>query len=149
MWKMIGKAGFIAGSLDISAAYIHAFLRNGTSFQTILHYIASGLVGPNAYEGGISMAALGLIIHYCIAFSCSIVYFFAYPRIAFLKYNLLVSACCIGFVAWLVTTQLIVPFSRIGARPFDLVNALIAIAILIVCVGLPIAIAAKLYFNKK
>jgi hypothetical protein len=41
-------AGLIAGSMDITAACIHAYLRNGTTPEQILRGIAGGAFGKEA-----------------------------------------------------------------------------------------------------
>ena len=47
--------GLVAATLDIGAA----MLISGASLTTILHFIASGLIGKAAFDGGAATAALG------------------------------------------------------------------------------------------
>ncbi|MBK8505754.1 MAG: hypothetical protein IPL46_28290 [Saprospiraceae bacterium] len=55
MWKSIIHAGLIAGMLDITAATFQAYLMRGTTPGQILQFIASGVFGSLAYEGGMAM----------------------------------------------------------------------------------------------
>ncbi|MGE5859094.1 MAG: hypothetical protein ACM34J_00975 [Ignavibacteria bacterium] len=58
----------LAGSLDISAAFINSLVRAGTGPVKVLQYIASGLLGPEAFSGGWMTAFFGLASHYFITF---------------------------------------------------------------------------------
>jgi hypothetical protein len=55
----------------------------------------------------------------------------------------------IAVVAWAVTTLIIIPLSKIHPAPLQLQRAVIAISILYVCIGLPVAAAAKKLYVKK
>ncbi|HEU4770109.1 MAG TPA: hypothetical protein VFS77_22265, partial [Pyrinomonadaceae bacterium] len=50
--KPILLAGFVAGTLDIIAACVSAWLRSQTSPVRVLQFIASGVLGPEAFRGG-------------------------------------------------------------------------------------------------
>jgi hypothetical protein len=138
---------FIAGTLDIVAACLSAYLAKGTTPDRLLQYIASGIFGKSAYQGSFTMMAWGLFFHYLIAAACVVCFFWAYPQWSFLWKNIWLNALLIGIVAWLVTTQLVVPISHIKQTPFRWLDAVIAALILVVCMGLPVAIAAKNYYR--
>jgi len=147
-WKPILIATLIAGTLDITAAFANAWLSNGVTPDRVLAYIASGVWGKAAYNGGFEMPFSGLLFHFIIVFACTFCFFGLYPKWALLHRSILLNAVLIAFTAWLVTTQVVVRLSRITARPFQLSDALLAISILIACVGLPIAYAAKQAYRK-
>lgn len=149
MWKQVLKTAFIAGTLDITAACIQAWLAKGTTPQIVLKYIASGVFGKDAFAGGTGMILSGLLFHFMIAFACTLVYFMLYPKIKLLHINIFLSSLFIALIAWIVTTRLIIPLSKIKPAPFNLTKALTAIAILYVCIGLPVSIFAQRYFSKK
>lgn len=146
MMKAIFLTALLAGSLDILAAFLQGYISNGISPGIILQYIASGVMGGAAYTAGGWIMALGLLFHFMIAFACTAVFFWIYPGLSFLKKSIVLNAVLIGLSAWVVTTRLIIPLSRIRQRPFDLSGALIAMAILVVCIGLPVAYFAKRYY---
>lgn len=146
--NQILQTGLIAGTLDITAACLNAYISNGVTPDRVLKYIASGAFGKDAYSGGYDMMTLGLLFHFMIAFACTICYFWLYPKLSFLHKNILLSAVLVGIVAWVVTTRMVIPMSQITPPPFNLVKALTAVSILIVCIGLPIAyFADKFYKN--
>jgi hypothetical protein len=146
MWKSIIRAGLIAGLLDIAAASIQAYLIRGTTPGQILQFIASGFFGSSAYEGGMVMMMWGLFFHFVIAMSCAICFFILFKPLHLEKLAWWLNAILIGLVAWLVTNLIVLPYSQIGSRPFVLHQVLIAVVILIVCIGGPLSLIAKNHF---
>lgn len=147
MKKEIVKITLIAGSLDIIAAFIQGYLTSKISPSIILQYIASGLLGKSAFVGGFGIQFLGLLFHFCIAFSCVSIYYLLYPKLKWLRINWLLSAFLIALVAWGVTNLIIVPLSEIPARQFNLSKFLMAFLILLFCIGLPISFFAKRFYT--
>lgn len=142
-WKSVITTTLIAGTLDLSAASIQAWFTAEVSPRQLLLYIASGMWGKDAYTQGDTMLFFGLLFHFIIVFACVGCFFWVYPKWTFLQRSILLNAFLIGLVAWLVTTQIIIRLSSIPSQAFNWPNALLAIAILIVCIGLPTAFAAK------
>ena len=66
----IGWGGLIAGILDITTAFIR-----WRPPVRLLQGIASGLLGPHAFQGGWGTAVLGLALHFFIAFSAAAIYY--------------------------------------------------------------------------
>lgn len=149
MWKYILRSTLIAGILDITAACIQAYLVRGTTPDVVCKFIASGLFGKQAFSGGTEYVLIGLIVHFFIVFACAAVYFILYPRLGFLKKSILLNALLIAIIAWVVTTQIIIPLSKIPPAPFDLKNVLVAIAILYCCIGLPITYFADRFYKSR
>ncbi len=59
--------------LDITAAFaLHG--ARGVHPQRILQSVAGGLLGPASFQGGWRTAALGLLLHFCIATMVVLVY---------------------------------------------------------------------------
>ena len=136
------KATAVAGSLDICAAFIQAYLVKGSTPDIILKYIASGLFGKDAFAGGFGYMLAGLLIHfYRICLQPNLFPF--YHRIKLLRNNVWLSSLLAALAAWTVTTRIIVPLSKIQPAPFDLAKAAMAITILFFCIGLPFAVMAK------
>lgn len=146
MWKPIFKTTLLAGSLDITAACVNAYISNNIMPGRVLQYIASGIYGKDAYAGGYGIMAIGLVSHFVIAFACTYIFFMLYPRFPFLRKNIFVNSGLIALIAWFVTTYIIIPFSRIHPGKFHLDKSLLAIAILFFCIGLPVSWFAKKYY---
>lgn len=149
MWKQIFKAAVIAGCLDITAACIQAYLSKSVTPDILLKYIASGVFGKDAFSGGFEFMLFGLLIHFLIAFACTLTYFLVYPKLKLLHKNILLSSLFVALIAWAITTRLIIPLSKIQTSTFNFTKALIAISILYFCIGLPITAFAKQFYSKK
>ena len=72
----IGMAGLIAGTMDITAAFLTWYSR-GIMPVRILQGIASALIGPKSFSMGMETAALGLALHFLIAFTAASVFYAA------------------------------------------------------------------------
>jgi hypothetical protein len=58
--KPILYAGAIVGALDITAACIQTHIEFGMPPLRVLKDVAGGLLGRGAYQGGFTVAAIGL-----------------------------------------------------------------------------------------
>ena len=76
--KLIIKAGLIAGSLDIIAAFLNFYFKTGKNPTIVLKYTASAIFGKDAVTGGNGMALTGLLLHYIIAFIFTIFFSLTY-----------------------------------------------------------------------
>ncbi|MDQ2718681.1 MAG: hypothetical protein M3Z26_02790 [Bacteroidota bacterium] len=149
MKNYVLKTVLIAGSLDILAAFIQVYVTSNVMPSKVLQYVASGVFGQSAFEGGFGIQVLGLFFHFVIVFFCTIVYFFLYSKFAFLRINWIANSVLIAFVAWAVTNLIIIPLSKIPNRTFTFSKMLIAVTILIVCIGLPISYFTRKFYNNK
>ena len=142
--------GLVAGLLDIVAACTQYYINTGKGPGNVLRYVASGVFGKKAFIGGATMAAWGLLFHFIIAFGLTIFYFWLYPKLSWLGKNKIVAGLLYGIFAWLVTNLIIVPLSLAPTGPLVISKALIAMLILMFCIGLPISLLAnKHYLYKK
>ena len=139
----IGVGGFIAGVLDITDAIVFYYLR-GVSPITILQSIASGLLGAEAFQGGARTAILGLFLHFVIAFGAATVFYLASLRVRALWRYPLIAGAAYGLIVYAVMNFVVLPLSAFAVRPFQ-INAPFFNLIFahIVCVGWPIALAAR------
>lgn len=147
--KVILVAGLVAGTLDIIAACTQAYFKRGVVPDRVLQYIASAVFGKDAYSGGMAMSAWGLFFHYLIAFGLAAFFVFLYLRWPLISKNIVVTGLLYGIFAWVVTTRFIIPvFSTLKPSPFVLRNAIEAMVILMLFIGLPIALITKKYYPR-
>lgn len=139
---VILRAGLLAGTLDVTAALV-VYAHSGSESIRLLQGIASGLIGKSALQGGLGTALLGLVCHFVIALSWATIYFVASRRVAFLLQHAVVSGIAYGVIVYFVMNHVVIPLSAIGPRPFVLSRAVLAAAILIPCIGLPIALTVR------
>ncbi|MCB0687920.1 MAG: hypothetical protein KDC53_15395 [Saprospiraceae bacterium] len=147
MWKQIIRVTMIAGVLDLSAASLQVFIMKSLTPDILLEYIASGLFGQAAFEGKPFHMFVGLLVHFFIVFCCVTIYFLLYPKLHLQRWRFYLTGVGIAIIAWIVTTQVIIPFSLIPHAPFHLGRSLLAILILYACIGIPIGYFAEKYFQ--
>jgi len=144
-YRAIFWAGLIAGTMDITAACITSTLRGGTPLR-VLRYVAGGLLGPDAFNGGLGTAALGLGLHFLIATSWAAIYYAASRKLKVLIERPILCGLLYGiFPVWCVMNLVVIPLSALPKPTFTTSGVLIGAAILMVCIGLPIALVVRRY----
>ena len=146
--KTIAWVGLLAGTLDISFACLQVYIMRGTTPEIVLRYIASGAFGKAAFSGGWGMPLVGLLFHYIIAYSFTILFFILYPAIRVMSKSVVATAIVYGIFIFVVMNLLVVPLTKIPASTFHLDKALMATAILIVAIGLPLSFFARKFYPK-
>ena len=143
------QAGLIVGTLDILSAFIYYYIKTGkTNFLVIFKFIASGIFGKEAGAGGTAMILAGFILHYAIAFSFTVFFFWLYPKVKVMSKNRIVTAIVFGLFVWTLMNLVVVPLSNTVHRPFKIEGAIINMCILIICIGLPLSFMANAFFRK-
>ena len=137
-------AGLLCGTMDITAAFI-TWMPRGVSPRIILQGIASGLLGSSSFHGGAATAALGLALHYFIAFSWATIFYLTSRALPVLVKRVVLFGILYGIAVYLVMYWVVMPLSRVHRGQFSAFNTVIAIVTHIVCVGLPIALMVRRY----
>ncbi len=132
-------AGLACGVMDITAAFITWRIK-GVHPARVLRGIAAGLLGPRSFQGGLHTAALGLAIHFFIAFSAATVFYFASRQIAFLAEQPFLAGIIYAVAVYIVMYWFVVPHSAAHRAPLSLSAHVVAILTHMVCVGLPISL---------
>lgn len=132
-------AGLVAGALDIVAAFA-SYVSHGATVQGILKYIASGLLGASAMQGGIAIVWLGLLCHFALTTAMAAIY--VLPAV---KYRALVTqpwlwGTVYGVLTWVAMVYIVVPMSAVPGwklpEGWNIVSGLMSH---IFYVGVPIA----------
>lgn len=152
--KTVLWSGLIGGLLDATAGVIFYFLFLGMNPIQVLQFIAAGVYGKVAFEGGLTLpglgvAGVGLVLHFVIAFVVAAIYFVAYPRLAVLRNYKVLAGLAFGVGIWLVMNLLVLPNSNLPQGPANPVLRAIEIIWHAVLVGLPIALITARYFDSK
>jgi hypothetical protein len=118
--------GLLAGTFDICYATGFSYLRTGVPPSRVLHFVASGALGPDAYKGGVATAA-------------------AAPS---LIRRPVVSGMVYGGGVYLAMNFVVIPVSRIGPRPLG-ATIVVSTGVLVhmFLIGTPIALAAQRAFG--
>lgn len=148
LFKTVLLTGLLVGTLDLTAAYISQWIKTGAYSAGMLKYIAGGALGlETSMKGGNGVALLGLLFHYFIAMSFTVLFFLVFPRLKFLwYYKYLVGVLYAVFVA-LVVNQLILPLTPLPTKPFDLSFAVQGWFVLALALGIPIAVRAYRFYG--
>ena len=139
-FRAVLQGGLLAGVLDIVAAFVVYGFRGATPIR-ILQSIASGLLGAEAFEGGLATAALGGLLQFVIACGWAVVYYVASRKLVVLSHRPVLSGMAYGAAVYLMMNLVVLPLSSFPKRPFAF-----DVVILIVhmfCVGLPIALSVS------
>jgi hypothetical protein len=145
-YRAILWGGLIAGTMDITAACVNSALRGGRGPIGVMQSVASGLLGANAFNGGLGAAALGLACHFFIAFVATTVYYIASRQLKLLTQQAIVCGVLYGIAVYFFMYFVVIPLS---AAPFKIKYTITVLAtgllIHIFCIGLPIALAVRRY----
>ena len=139
----IVAGGVVAGSFDITYAIVFSGIR-GVPAIRVLQSVAGGLLGKAAYEGGLGTAALGLLLHFSIAFAWAAIFHAASRRVPGLSRRPAIAGPLFGVLVYLVMYFAVIPLSayprKVTYTPF-LVG--INLFVHMFLIGLPIALAAR------
>lgn len=133
----IAVGGGIAGTLDL----LQACILFGWDIPLV---IAGGLLGPQAFHGGIGTYVLGVALHFFIACSAAAVYYGASFRLGFLKEHPLVCGLFFGAAVEEVMNLVVLPLSALHARgPYQLHDLILGLLVHMVVIGLPISFSVR------
>jgi uncharacterized membrane protein YagU involved in acid resistance len=124
---------FVVFSLVLKVPYI-----------VLLQFIASGLLGPAAFAGGLGSALLGLTLHVVFSLVIAAVFILAAARLPVLRRNLVLGGLLYGVVVYFVMNFVVTPLS--AAPPAEgiiwwvIVEGIIGHAL---TVGLPLAFITR------
>jgi hypothetical protein len=136
--RTIVVAWLVAGILDITSAFVIAEIK-GTGSIRMLQGIASGLLGPRSFEGGLGTAGLGLVIHFFIALVAATAFYAASRKIGFLTQQPVVSGLLYGIAVYLFMYWIVIRLVFPNAHP-SLSRDVTAVLVHMFLIGLPISL---------
>jgi hypothetical protein len=139
--RVIAIAGLTCGVLDLTSAATLNRLRGIEPMRT-LQGVASGILGPKSFTGGRSTAALGLGIHFFIAFAITAAYYFASRKLSVLNEHAVLCGLSYGIAVHLFMSLIVLPLSSLK-RPFSMKFFAAQFVIHMFCVGLPISLTVR------
>jgi hypothetical protein len=143
-FQTIVYGGLTIGVLDGIAAVTNTFIRSGVGPDRVFQYIASAVLGREASNaGGAATIALGVVMHFCVAFGVATGFYVLSLRFpALIRYALIAGPVYGGFV-YFVMAYLLVPLTKVQQGQFNLTGMMTGILIHMLCVGLPAALWAR------
>jgi len=128
--------GLAVGVLDILKPILFTSYKGGSAMR-VLQSVASGALGRQAYEGGLSTALLGLALHFFIAFSVFVFYYAVSRKVLALVKHALVLGPAYGVAVYFFMQFVVFPLSAIGSVRHPAEVLFDGILTHILCVGLP------------
>ncbi|TDR41533.1 hypothetical protein DFR29_11014 [Tahibacter aquaticus] len=113
--RTIFLAGTVSATIDIVYACSFHYFNSGTSPLRILQAIASGILGPAAFDGGNASAALGLAAHYFILIVAAGLYYAVSQRLPLLLDRAYACGLLFGGGIWLTMNYIVLPLSAAPA----------------------------------
>ena len=111
--------GLIAGVLDSVDAVIVFGLKGMNPIQ-VLQYVASGLLGTSAFQGGFRTAGLGVLLHFFIAFVVAAIFYMGSLKLPILYKKPLIFGFTYGAAVYIFMNYLVLPLSAVPKSPFSL-----------------------------
>jgi hypothetical protein len=141
--KAILVGGLIAATLDITYAISYSAWR-GMAPQSLLQFVASGLLGQASFEGGQATAALGMLLHYVMMLIIAAIFFWISRRLTFLVAKPFIWGPIFGFLVYWVMNLVVMQLSATPNKwRFIPLSFATGILVHMFCIGLPIAWAAS------
>lgn len=138
--------GLIIGTLHviIQVAIVIVLIAKMGTLMAAGQYIASGVMGNAAFEGGLATALLGLILEFVMTIIIAGIFIFSADRIALLQKNVIPGSLLYGFGVFIVMNFIVVPLSAAPVLPapptWFLVESVLEHVLLI---GLPLGILVQ------
>lgn len=145
--KPIVIGGLVAGALDILDAFVFFGLR-GVSPVTILQSIASGLLGREAFQGGLPTATIGLALHFSIATVVSAVFVVTSSRWKALTRHPWIWGAAYGIAVFFTMRDVVLPLAGVPAGRFSWAVFVNGLAIHVLGIGIPIALIARRWHSR-
>lgn len=135
--------GLIAGTLDITDALVITCCIRGGSAMRLFQYIAQGLIGPSSFKGGMATAALGLGLHYFIAYGATAFFVAASYWLPVLFRRPWIGGPVYGLGFYFFMNYVVLPLSLTPPFKVALPMFLNGLGIHALGIGLPIALCTR------
>ena len=143
MAKLSAARAVLYGTLTVAfldGLYAVIFFRmRGVGADRVFQGIAAGLLGRDAFRGGLTTAGFGLALHVFIALVVVVVYYAVSDRMRILRSRPLVYGPIYGVLVYAVMNLIVIPLSAGGGGRYSLWQVLGGLMIHVVGVGLPAA----------
>jgi len=138
--------GLIAGTLDISENIIYNHFR-GVTMKMIFQYIASGLIGMKSFSLGAESVALGVAIHYAIAMTWTLAFYFLSRKLTILTRRAAISGIVYGGVVYAIMNFVVLPLTALPHAPkaMTVASRVSGVLALLLCIGLTVSLLMRKY----
>jgi hypothetical protein len=116
-WSQVLLGGLLVAIGDIVFATTLWFSWDAPGLQRVFQTIAVGVLGTASFDGGMSTAVLGAVLHVFMATMFVVVYTLAARRRSKLLARPVVLGLAYGVVLYVVMNFVVMPLSRVGRSP--------------------------------
>jgi len=136
--------GLVAGTLDITDNLVFNQLRGITPWR-VFQYIASGLIGRQAFQSGWASVALGVLLHYTIALIWTAIFYAVARKFAVVTRRPVLSGLLYGGVVYLIMNFIVLPFSGVPQpqHAITLASRINGVLALLLCIGLTVSLLMR------
>lgn len=120
--RRITLATVAAGTLDaLFAVVVYVVIAGRYNLETVLQYIATGLLGHDAYRSGVAgigTAALGAAIHFALAASFATAFALTVGRLTGTRTQAVIAGVIYGAAVWMLMANVVLPALNVAHEPF-------------------------------
>jgi hypothetical protein len=142
-WPPVVAGGLLAGALDITYACVFWAVKADVPPTRIFQSVAAGLLGEASFEGGAATAALGLFLHFFIACTMALTYYFVSRRWTVLVHRPVPLGIAYGLLLYVIMNFVVVPLSAANSGSRDPTWIALTVAVHAFLIGLPIALFSR------
>lgn len=142
--------GLIAGTLDLTAAFVSNWLEAHVTPVQVMQAIASGLLGVASFAGGARTAVLGVALHFLIATVATAVYYIASRTGRIPVERPIIAGLLYGVGVYAFMNFVVLPLSKFPQRvPTPVSKHILGLFIVMLCIGVPIATIARRFSKRR
>lgn len=141
-FKVALYAGISAGVIDITAAYL-VYCSAANTFSHLLRYVASSVLGPEAYSGGPWIPVFGLGLHFLIALSWAGIFAQLWGRVSWIRKFWLAAGLVYGGLIYAIMNLVLLRFTRVHVT-YSSHSVQIGLIMHALGIGLPMALVYRL-----
>jgi hypothetical protein len=134
--------GLAVGVLDAFAAMGNAAVR-GVTPGRVWQYVASAVLGRDAFTGGLTSVAVGLVFHFGVAFGVAVGFYVLSRLFPILIRHAIPAGIVYGIAVYFAMSYLIVPLTAVNQGPFSWYGLISGVVIHMLFVGLPVALITR------
>jgi hypothetical protein len=115
LWSRLVRTGLTTALVDGLWACVLSVVFYKSTLMRLWQGVASTLLGPSAFDGGIATTLVGLVMHVGVAFAWSAVFLLIYERsdairrVVADRYGALAVAAVYGPLVWVVMSVVVIP----------------------------------------
>ena len=142
LFRALAGGALVIGFLDAAFAILY-WAPGGVPPGRIFQSIAAGLLGRAAYQGGGRTIALGVLLHFVIAFGIVAVYWLASRWVPELLRRPFLYGSIYGVIVYAAMNYIVIPLSAASRSPFMLWWVVCSVIVHMFLIGVPASLFAR------